>query len=65
MCCLALGSLSIILIIGAVVSLGISIYLLYKAINIVLTRVTVSIINLVTVSVLLSISNTLGFSLLS
>ena len=63
---LALSSLSFVSIIGAVVSsLGLTIYSLYKAIDIVSSRVSIPIANLVTVSISLSTSNTLGFSLLS
>ena len=65
-CYLALNGLSFVLVIGAIVSsLGLSIRLLYKAINIILSGVTVPIINLVTMSVSLSTSNALGISLLS
>ena len=57
-CCLALNSLSFMLLIGAIASsLGSSIYSLYKAINIVLSRVTIPIVNLVTMSLSLSASN--------
>ena len=64
--CLALNGSSFILLIGAIVSsLGSTIHSLYKAINIVLSGVAVSIVNLVTMSLSLSTSNTIGFSLLS
>ena len=63
---LALNGLGFIVIIGAIVSsLGCTIYLLYKAIDIILSGVAIPIINLVTIFISLSASNTIGFSLLS